>query len=145
MVNQTEPFTFFRMVYGNISLNGIPAPDPERNGEDIFKGLPKTFEVTRYHSLIVEPAATTLAQHLVVTARTSDGTIMGLSHNRFPLHGVQFHPESFLTEHGFALVENFLRMGPLKSDLAKDASPEMVKPVFPMGTGSRKRVEARVC
>ena len=50
---------------------------------------------------------------LEVTARSDDGVIMGLSHPAFPLHGVQFHPESFMTEAGFALVENFLRLGPL--------------------------------
>jgi anthranilate synthase component 2 len=50
---------------------------------------------------------------LVVTSRSQDGVIMGMSHPEFPLHGVQFHPESFLTENGFLLVENFLNLGPL--------------------------------
>jgi anthranilate/para-aminobenzoate synthase component II len=51
---------------------------------------------------------------MVVTAWTDHGLIMGLSHRRLPLHGVQFHPESFLTEHGFMMIENFLRLGPLE-------------------------------
>jgi anthranilate synthase component 2 len=109
----------------------------------VFSNVPSPFVAARYHSLMVQPGTTPLAKHLEITARTSDGTIMGLSHNRFPLHGVQFHPESFLTEHGFTLVENFLRLGPLKSDLVPDETLQMVKPVFPAGTGSRQSVEAR--
>ena len=111
----------------------------------VFSNMPSPFTAARYHSLMVQPAATALEQHIVVTAHTGNGTIMGLSHNRFPLHGVQFHPESFLTQHGFTLVENFLRLGPLKSDLATDATLQLAKPVFPVGMGSRQSVEARVC
>ena len=62
----------------------------------LFSNMPSPFTAARYHSLAVQPSAAALDQHLVVTGRTADGTIMGLSHNRFPLHGVQFHPESFL-------------------------------------------------
>ena len=89
----------------------------------LFSQMPSPLRVARYHSLVVHPSEAALARHLVVTARTADETIMGLSHRRFPLHGVQFHPESFLTEHGFSLVENFLRLGPLKSDLVTEAPP----------------------
>jgi anthranilate synthase component 2 len=78
-------------------------------GRGIFGGLPSSFMAARYHSLMVAPSSL----ELVVTCRSDDGVIMGLSHVRSPLHGVQFHPESFLTEHGFRLVENFLRLGPL--------------------------------
>ena len=78
------------------------------NGEDIFKGLPKTFEVTRYHSLIVERE--TLPDCLSVTAETDDGLIMGLQHNRHPVHGVQFHPESIASEQGHNLLANFLQL-----------------------------------
>ncbi len=79
----------------------------------LFKGLPSPFTAARYHSLRVQPTETALADELEITACTRDGIIMGLSHRRFPLHGVQFHPESFLTEHGFALVENFLKHRPV--------------------------------
>jgi anthranilate synthase component 2 len=79
------------------------------DGQALFAGLPSPFTAARYHSLMVEVHAGALA----VTARSDDGVIMGLSHSEFPLHGVQFHPESFMTEAGFELVENFLRLGPL--------------------------------
>jgi len=84
------------------------------NNNGIFKGLPSPFTAARYHSLMVK-----LNQHeLIVTSQTSDGVIMGISHQEFPIHGVQFHPESFLTEKGFLLVENFLRLGPLEDRVA---------------------------
>jgi len=73
--------------------------------EALFSHLPSPFTAARYHSLVVQPSAAALDRELTITARTGDGTIMGLSHKRFPLHGVQFHPESFLTEHGFSLIE----------------------------------------
>jgi anthranilate synthase component 2 len=79
------------------------------DGQALFTGLPSPFTAARYHSLMVEVHSGVLA----VTARSDDGVIMGLSHSEFPLHGVQFHPESFMTETGFELVENFLRLGPL--------------------------------
>ena len=71
---------------------------------EIFKGVPSPFKAARYHSLMTLPDATVLK----VTSRSDDGVIMGLSHPDFPVHGVQFHPESFMTEFGFKLVENFL-------------------------------------
>jgi anthranilate synthase component 2 len=73
-------------------------------GRGIFKGLPSPFGAARYHSLMAVPNS----PELEVTAKTGDGVIMGLQHRRFPLHGVQFHPESFLTDHGKALAANFL-------------------------------------
>ncbi|MEJ2659039.1 MAG: gamma-glutamyl-gamma-aminobutyrate hydrolase family protein [Desulfobacterales bacterium] len=76
----------------------------------IFRGICSPFTAARYHSLTVMFSRT----ELVVTSYTRDGVIMGMSHPELPLHGVQFHPESFLTEHGFILVENFLRLGPLE-------------------------------
>jgi anthranilate synthase component II len=75
----------------------------------VFKGLPRTFEVTRYHSLIVERAS--LPDCLTVTAETSQNgkaIVMGLQHKTHPVHGVQFHPESIASEHGHALLANFL-------------------------------------
>jgi anthranilate synthase component 2 len=76
-------------------------------GKSVFRGLPSPFEATRYHSLIVERA--TLPKDLVVTAETEDGIIMGLMHTRHAVHGVQFHPESIASEHGHALLKNFLQ------------------------------------
>jgi len=72
----------------------------------VFAGLPSPMTVTRYHSLAVNPD--TLPECLVVTARTQDGEIMGLRHKTLPISGVQFHPESILSEHGHALLANFL-------------------------------------
>ena len=74
----------------------------------VFKNLPKKFEVTRYHSLIVDRPS--LPDCLAVTAETSDGLIMGLQHKTHPVHGVQFHPESIASEHGHALLANFLEI-----------------------------------
>ena len=74
----------------------------------IFRSLPYRFRATRYHSLIVEKAS--LPPMLEVSATTPDGIIMGLRHRDFPVEGVQFHPESVMTEHGKALLENFLNM-----------------------------------
>jgi para-aminobenzoate synthetase component 2 len=74
----------------------------------VFRGLPYRFKATRYHSLIVEKAS--LPATLEVSATTPDGIIMGVRHRDFPIEGVQFHPESVMTEHGKALLENFLNM-----------------------------------
>jgi len=74
----------------------------------IFRGLPYRFRATRYHSLIVEKAS--LPPTLEVSATTPDGIIMGLRHRDLPVEGVQFHPESVMTEHGKSLLENFLNM-----------------------------------
>lgn len=76
------------------------------NGDGIFAGLPSPFTATRYHSLVVsEP----LPEVLVATAYTEEGELMGLRHRDLPIFGVQFHPESILTDHGKALLANFLR------------------------------------
>ena len=77
------------------------------NGTSVFKGLPNPFEATRYHSLIVK--RDTLPDCLEITAWTAEGEIMGLRHKEHPVHGVQFHPESILTEHGKQMLENFLK------------------------------------
>ena len=76
--------------------------------QGVFKGLPTPFEATRYHSLIVERE--TLPDCLNVTAWLEDGTIMGLEHRDLPIQGVQFHPESIRSEHGHALLQNFVNM-----------------------------------
>jgi anthranilate synthase component 2 len=75
--------------------------------QSVFRGIPSPFAATRYHSLVVDRAS--LPADLEVTAWTDDGTVMGLRHRQYPLAGVQFHPEAILTEHGHALLANFLQ------------------------------------
>ena len=74
----------------------------------IFAGLPSPFGATRYHSLSLAPDS--IAGHLIVNARAADGTVQGLRHQGLPIHGVQFHPESIASEHGHALLKNFLAL-----------------------------------
>ncbi len=74
----------------------------------VFAGLPSPYTATRYHSLIVE--RDTLPDDLEVTAEADDGLIMGLAHKSLPIHGIQFHPESIATQHGHALLKNFVQM-----------------------------------
>jgi anthranilate synthase/aminodeoxychorismate synthase-like glutamine amidotransferase len=78
------------------------------DGRGVFRGLPAGFEATRYHSLVVLEAG--LPSDLEISARAEDGEIMGLRHRRFPVEGVQFHPESILTAQGKALLANFLEL-----------------------------------
>ena len=75
--------------------------------QGVFAGLPRQFTINRYHSLAIERA--TLPACLQVTAWTDDGEIMGVRHTNLPIEGVQFHPESILTEHGHAMLKNFLQ------------------------------------
>ena len=76
------------------------------DGRGVFAGLPSPFTATRYHSLVVERAS--LPAALEITAESEDGEIMGLRHRSLPVEGVQFHPEAMLTEHGHAMLRNFL-------------------------------------
>ncbi len=76
------------------------------DGSALFSGVPRPFEAMRYHSLVGDPGS--LPDCLVVTARTEDGVIMGVRHRRYPIHGVQFHPESVGTPDGKRLLRNFL-------------------------------------
>ena len=82
------------------------------DGTGLFQDLPSPFTATRYHSLIVND----VPAPLVVNARAEDGNVMGFRHETLPIHGVQFHPESIATEHGHAMLANFLRIAgiPLK-------------------------------
>jgi anthranilate synthase component II len=75
-------------------------------GEGVFRGINAPFKATRYHSLVVERDS--LPRELTVTADTDDGLVMGLSHRRLPVHGVQFHPESIASDHGHLMLKNFL-------------------------------------
>ena len=80
----------------------------QHDGKGIFAGLPNPFEATRYHSLLVKRE--TFPDTLEISAETAEGEIMGLRHREFPIHGVQFHPESILTLEGKRLLQNFLRL-----------------------------------
>jgi anthranilate synthase component II len=90
------------------------APEPvhgklseiRHRGAGVFRGINAPFCATRYHSLVVERK--NLPRDLAVTAETDDGLIMGLAHTRLPVHGVQFHPESIASEHGYVILKNFL-------------------------------------
>lgn len=86
-------------------------------GEGLFLGLPKPFEATRYHSLIVEEP---LPPELKATAFTTEGELMGLQHREYPIFGVQFHPESILTSHGKQLLRNFLAIGTHRENTRKE-------------------------
>jgi anthranilate synthase component 2 len=94
----------------------VRAPQPihgklaeiRHEGKSLFAGLPSPFKATRYHSLIVERAS--LPACLEVTAETDDGLIMGLAHREHNIHGLQFHPESIASEHGHAMLKNFIDM-----------------------------------
>ncbi|RLK52214.1 anthranilate synthase component II [Microbacterium telephonicum] len=86
-------------------MHGI-ACEVRHDGAGVFAGLPDSLRATRYHSLAVDPA--TIPAELIVTARTDSGVVMGLTHRSLPLQGVQFHPESVLTEGGHRLLANWL-------------------------------------
>lgn len=94
-----------RVVRAARLMHGKTSPILHR-GESVLKGLPSPFEAIRYHSLLVERE--TLPPVLRVTAETAEGEIMGLQHVTLPVHGVQFHPESILTQHGKKILQNFL-------------------------------------
>ncbi len=74
----------------------------------ILKNLPKSFEATRYHSLIIDKK--TLSKHLKITAESKDGLVMGVQHKKYNVHGVQFHPESIKTKLGIKILKNFIRL-----------------------------------
>lgn len=92
-----------KVVRGGL-MHGKTSPI-EHDGTGLFEGLPSPFTATRYHSLIV----TDIPDSLTVNATASDGSVMGFRHRDLPIHGVQFHPESIATEHGHAMLANFLK------------------------------------
>jgi anthranilate synthase/aminodeoxychorismate synthase-like glutamine amidotransferase len=98
-----------RVVRAGRLMHGKTSPILHR-GTSLLKGLPSPFEAIRYHSLLVERES--LPVELEITAETAEGEIMGLQHKRFPVHGVQFHPESILTQNGKAILQNFLDLPP---------------------------------
>ena len=91
----------YRMMHGKTS-------PIKHNGKDLFQGMPNPFLATRYHSLVIK--RDTLPDFLEVTAETDEGEIMGIKHRDLPIWGVQFHPESILTEHGREILRNFMRL-----------------------------------
>lgn len=90
-----------RLMHGKTSMI-------QHNGKHLFAGMPSPFEAIRYHSLLVERA--TLPAVLEITADTDQGEVMGLRHRELPVYGVQFHPESILTQHGMQILRNFLSL-----------------------------------
>jgi len=94
------------IVHARRVMHGKPSAISHA-GTGVFAGLPSPFRANRYHSLAIERAS--LPDCLEITAESDDGEIMGVRHRQFALEGVQFHPESILSEHGHALLKNFLR------------------------------------
>nr|WP_306266248.1 aminodeoxychorismate/anthranilate synthase component II [Pararhizobium sp. IMCC3301] len=90
-----------RLMHGKMS-------DIVHDGTAMFRKVPSPFRATRYHSLVVEDAS--LPETLQITAKTDDGSLMGLSHTSHPVHGVQFHPESIASEHGDTIMRNFIEI-----------------------------------
>ena len=91
----------YRMMHGKVS-------PIKHNGRDLFEGMPNLFLATRYHSLVIK--RDTLPDCLEITAETDEGEIMGVKHKTLPIWGVQFHPESILTESGRTILKNFLKL-----------------------------------
>src|SRR5262245_48588346 len=91
----------YRMMHGKTS-------PIKHNGRELFEGLPNPFNATRYHSLVIERDS--LPPQLEITAESDEGEIMGVRHREFPIWGVQFHPESILTENGRMILKNFLKL-----------------------------------
>jgi len=96
-----------KVVHAQQIMHGKTSPVTHTN-QGVFADIPSPFTVTRYHSLVIEKAS--LPDCFEVTAWTDDGEIMGLRHKELCIEGVQFHPESILTEHGHALLDNFVKM-----------------------------------
>jgi len=90
-----------RLMHGKVS-------EIRHDGQGVFHDIPDPFTATRYHSLAVEEES--LPSSLQITARAEDGEIMGVRHKDYPVHGIQFHPESILTEEGMRILENFLNL-----------------------------------
>lgn len=95
------------VVVNHRMMHGKTSPI-HHNGKDLFNGMPNPFAATRYHSLVIDPQSVPAC--LEVTARTEEGEIMGVRHTQLPVYGVQFHPESILTESGRTILANFLRL-----------------------------------
>ncbi len=97
-----------KVIRGGL-MHGKTSP-VSHDGTGLFTGLPSPFNATRYHSLIVDD----VPAELVVNARSDDGHVMGFRHSNLPIHSVQFHPESIATEHGHAMLGNFMRLAGMR-------------------------------
>jgi anthranilate synthase/phosphoribosyltransferase len=113
----------------------------QHDGQGIFANIPTPFTATRYHSLIVDES---LPACLIVNARTPQGEMMGLRHATYPTVGVQFHPESILTEHGHQLLKNFLEVRMMKSTQTANPTPQAFASPGPLGPEPIKAALARV-
>lgn len=108
----------------------VRAPNPvhgkldeiRHSSETVFRGINGPFQATRYHSLVIDRGS--LPDCLHITAQTPDGLIMGVSHRSLPVHGVQFHPESILSEHGHRILKNFLDLAASWNAGQRASSPE---------------------
>lgn len=96
------------VTYAKQLMHGKQSVVRQEGDSPLFRGLPETFAVARYHSLAADPG--TMPDCLQVTARTEDGEVMAVQHREYPIYGVQFHPESILTDHGKEILRNFLSM-----------------------------------
>ena len=119
-----------RIVRAPVPVHG-QASEIRHDGSPLFQGLPPTMRVGRYHSLVAEPDS--LGEMLRPTAWTTDGVVMAFEHRQLPVYGVQFHPESILTEYGYEMLANFLRLAGIgcsvnTSELATRERPSMVTP-----------------
>ena len=115
---------------GEILRAGVPMHGKtsriHHSGTGLFHGLPSPFRATRYHSLVIGPAS--LPPSLIVTATSEDGEIMAVQHVEHPVHGVQFHPESVLTEHGYRLLDHFLHGVPAEPRILPQAADGALVP-----------------
>ena len=112
------------------------ASEIHHGGVELFAGLPDPFLAGRYHSLVVDPDA--LPGELEVIARSGEGEIMGIQHRSFPIWGVQFHPESILTEGGHQIFANFLALSRRRTEPRASCSPQIpAMPSAPMPEGAR--------
>lgn len=96
-----------QIVQAEEPVHGKPSTI-NHNDSNLFKGIPSSFQAIRYHSLTVKPDTT--PDSINVTAKTDRNVVMGIAHNQWPIYGVQFHPESIDTEHGYTLLNNFLNL-----------------------------------
>jgi anthranilate synthase/aminodeoxychorismate synthase-like glutamine amidotransferase len=117
---------------GEIVRAGVPMHGKtsriHHTGTGLFAGLPNPFTATRYHSLVIAPAS--IPPGLRVTATSEDGEIMAVQHVEHPVHGVQFHPESILTEHGYRLLDHFLHGVPATSRALPEAADGALPPAL---------------